>query len=67
MPKPQWGWFAVAVVATATGIWLISSGLVRIDSTTGPPGGLAFALIALVAVWAFGKAFFNFPDYRKRK
>lgn len=59
MPKPQWGWFAVAVVATVTGVWMVSAGYFT-QTGTGPPGGMFFALVCLVAVWSFGKAFFNF-------
>jgi len=27
---------------------------------SGPPGGWLVAVVGLIAVWAFGKAFFNF-------
>jgi hypothetical protein len=59
MPKPRWGWFAVAVIALVTGIWMIRAGYFT-QSSSGPPGGMLFALVALLAVWAFGRAFFNF-------
>ncbi|MFT3860475.1 hypothetical protein [Micropruina sp.] len=59
MPKPNWPWFMVAVVAAVTCFWLIQSGHFT-QSASGPPGGWLFAPIALLAVWAFGRAFFNF-------
>lgn len=59
MPKPRWGWFVVAVLATVTGIWLVQTGYF-VQGASGPPGGLLFALVGLLAVWSFGKAFFNF-------
>lgn len=59
MPKPNWGWFAVAVVAAITGVWMIQAGYFT-QTGSGPPGGLMFAAVALLSVWAFGKAFFQF-------
>jgi hypothetical protein len=59
MPHPRWGWFAVAVLATVTGVWMVSAGYFS-QTGSGPPGGPLFALVALVAVWSFGRAFFNF-------
>ncbi|MFT3832993.1 MAG: hypothetical protein QM711_06700 [Micropruina sp.] len=60
MPKPRWGWFAVAMLAFMTGIWLVNAGFARFDGGSGPPGGLWVGLLGLIAVWSFGKAFFNF-------
>lgn len=61
MPKPRWGWFAVAVAASITAIVVLQLGWVTITSTgNGPPGGVLFAAICLLAVWSFGKAFFDF-------
>lgn len=67
MPKPRWGWFAVSVVAMITGIWLVSAGFATSTQGSGPPGGLLVAVTGLVAVWAFGKAFFNFVIPRRNK
>jgi len=64
MPKPQWGWFVVAIAAALTGIGLIYLGFGTFDNSSGPPGGLVIGGLALLAVWAFGKAFFNFRDPR---
>ncbi len=65
MPKPRWGWFAVAVVAFVTGIWLVGAGFATLDGGSGgPPGGLLIGLVGLLAVWSFGRAFFNFRDPR---
>ena len=60
MPKPQWGWFAVSVIAMVTGIWLVGAGLAGPIDGGGPPGGWLVAGLGLLSVWAFGKAFFNF-------
>lgn len=60
MPKPRWGWFGVAIVAVITGIFAVNAGLANGVVTGGPPGGLLIAGLALVAVWSFGKAFFNY-------
>ncbi|HMQ38996.1 MAG TPA: hypothetical protein PKE46_15010 [Micropruina sp.] len=65
MPKPQWGWFAVSVIAMVTGIWLVGAGLATPTAGNGPPGGWLVALLGLLAVWAFGKAFFNFRFPRR--
>lgn len=59
MLKPRWGWFAIAAVALVTGIWLAGAGFATSDAGGGPPGGLLVGLVALLAVWSFGKAFFN--------
>ncbi|MBK8448190.1 MAG: hypothetical protein IPL41_16305 [Micropruina sp.] len=60
MPKPQWAWFAVAVAALTVGILLANAGWMVTDNRAGPPGGLVIAALGLLAVWSFGKAFFNF-------
>ncbi len=60
MPKPHWGWFAVAVIAAITGIFALNAGLGS-TSGQGPPGGLLVGALALLAMWGLGKAFFNFP------
>ena len=60
MPKPHWGWFAVAVVAVASGVLVVSAGWSAPMTGSGPPGGLLVAGLGLLAVWAFGKAFFDF-------
>ena len=60
MPKPQWGWFAVSVIAAVTGVWLVAAGFAGPIEGSGPPGGWLVAVVGLIAVWAFGKAFFNF-------
>ncbi|MFT4294317.1 MAG: hypothetical protein QM582_02765 [Micropruina sp.] len=59
MPKPRWGWFVVAVVAAVTGVWLVQAGYFTRNGS-GPPGGLWVGLLGLLAVWSFGRAFFNF-------
>ncbi len=59
MPKPRWGWFAVAVLAFMTGIWMVGAGFATFDAGGGPPGGLLVGLVGLLAVWSFGKAFFS--------
>ncbi len=59
MPKPQWGWFVVGVLAMLTGIWLVGSGISAPAVGNAPPG-LLVGLVALLTVWSFGKAFFNF-------
>ena len=60
MPKPQWGWFAVALAALVVGVYLAGTGWATNTSKEDPPGSLLLALVGLVAVWSFGKAFFNF-------
>lgn len=60
MPKPQWGWFLVAVVAMITGIFLVANGFAVVTTSGGPPGGLLVAGLGLLSVWAFGRAFFRF-------
>jgi high-affinity Fe2+/Pb2+ permease len=60
MPKPQWGWFVVAVIAVVTGVFVVSMGFGDFSVKSGPPGGIVVAVLGLVAVWSFGKAFFNF-------
>lgn len=60
MPKPQWGWFVVAVIAMVTGVFAVTMGWYSTSTQGGPPGGLLIAGLGLLAVWSFGKAFFNF-------
>lgn len=66
MPKPRWGWFAVAVVAMITGIWLVSAGFVATPTGGNAGPGLLVGLLGLLTVWSFGKAFFNFTPPEKR-
>jgi hypothetical protein len=60
MPKPQWGWALVALGALVAGVICVSIGLGNFDGGSGPPGGLLISGLGLLAVWSFGKAFFNF-------
>lgn len=60
MIKPQWGWFAVSLGAFVVGVYLAGNGWATTNGPQGPPGGLLIAVVGVIAVWSFGKAFFNF-------
>ena len=63
MPKPQWGWFAVAIAAFVVGVGLVLAGW-AVNPATGGFQGFVVGGIALLAGFAFGKAFFDF-NYRR--
>ena len=48
------------LAALVVGVYLAGTGWATNTSKEGPPGSLLLALVGLVAVWSFGKAFFNF-------
>ena len=50
-----------------TGVFVVAMGFGDFAAKSGPPGGVVVAVLGLVTIWSFGKAFFNFPDYRNRQ